>query len=262
MLRRFLRPAPGDRLVDLGCGSGKVLIWNGDCGAHQVGVDVSPYFSREARSSVDLVLGDLRALPFGDGAFTKAYALDVFEHLSRDSLAVMLREAARVLVPGGHLFVYSHVRKNAGVAAGLKAINRLARRLERWGWIDLEHERLRKSDHVNPLADIPDLRRMTAAAGFSIARITYYTPLVGGFVENILVRMAERMIGSGIGGQGSEIGDGKRTGENRRSAIKARLSHGGPLYAVLRALTFVMKLDLVLFGRIESGPFFALLKKE
>ena len=67
----------------------------------------------EARADVDLLLGDLRRLPFADGTFTKAYSLDVLEHLSPDALRAMLTEAARVLAPGGHLFVYTHVRKNA-----------------------------------------------------------------------------------------------------------------------------------------------------
>ena len=57
------------------------------------------------------------ALPFADGAFTKGYALDVFEHLSREALAGVLREASRVLAPGGRLFVYSHVRKNSRAGA-------------------------------------------------------------------------------------------------------------------------------------------------
>ena len=56
----------------------------------------------------------------------------------------------------------------------------------------MRQERLRKSDHLNPLADVPDLERVARAAGFRIARITFYTPIVGGFVENILMRMAER----------------------------------------------------------------------
>ena len=33
-------------------------------------------------------------------------------------------------------------------------------------------------------------------------------------------------------------------------------------YAALRALSSLMKLDLLLFGRITSGPFFALLVKQ
>jgi SAM-dependent methyltransferase len=140
----------------------------------------------------DLVLGDLRRLPFADGTFAKAYALDVVEHLSRDGLAAVLAEIARVMQPGGRLFLYSHVRKNSWLAHGLKGINATARWLERIGLVDLAQERLRKSDHLNPLADIPDLEATVQAAGFRIARIRYYTPLIGAFVENILMRMAER----------------------------------------------------------------------
>jgi SAM-dependent methyltransferase len=192
MLRRFLDPGPDDLVVDLGCGSGRTLLWNRDLGSSSVGIDISPFFSTEARRDVDLLLGDLRRLPFADGTFTKAWSLDVLEHLSPDALRAMLREAARVLKPGGALFVYTHVRKNAPIAAGLRAINTLARQLERLGLIDMRQERLRKSDHVNPLRDIPDLERVARDTGFRIARIRYYTPIVGGLVENILMRMAER----------------------------------------------------------------------
>ena len=90
------------------------------------------------------------------------------------------------------LFVYTHVRKNAPIAAGLKWINRAAKQLERWDLIDLRQEHLRKSDHLNPLRDIPHLETVAAETGFRIAKIRFYTPIVGGFVENILMRMAER----------------------------------------------------------------------
>ena len=96
----FLRPGPGDLVIDLGCGSGRMLVWNQDSGACQVGVDVSPFFAHEALAGADLALGDLRRLPFADGAFTKGYALDVFEHLSRDGLAGVLREAVAGAGPG------------------------------------------------------------------------------------------------------------------------------------------------------------------
>ncbi|MBA2302940.1 MAG: class I SAM-dependent methyltransferase, partial [Acidobacteria bacterium] len=192
MLRKFLAPSPGELVVDLGCGSGRALLWNRDLGAALVGIDIAPFFSRDARQHIDLMLGDLRTLPFADATFDKAWSLDVLEHLSPDALAGMLGEASRVLKPGGALFVYTHVRKNAPIAAGLKWINNLARRLERLDLIDLRQERLRKSDHLNPLRDIPHLEEVAAAAGFSIGRINFYTPIVGGFVENIMMRMAER----------------------------------------------------------------------
>ena len=119
--------------------------------------------SRTTRApAIDLLLGDLRQLPFADGTFDKAWSLDVLEHLSPEALRGMLTEAARVLKPGGALFVYTHVRKNAPIAAGLNWINALARRLERWDLIDLRQERLRKSDHLNPLRDVPHLEAVVA----------------------------------------------------------------------------------------------------
>jgi SAM-dependent methyltransferase len=265
MLRKFLRPGPSDLVIDLGCGSGRTLVWNLDSGASQVGVDVSPFFANEALSGADLALGDLRKLPFADGAFTKGYALDVFEHLSREGLAGVLHEASRVLAPGGQLFVYSHVRKNSRLALGLRFINRITGLLHRVGAVDLTQENLRKSDHLNPLADIPDLERTVGAAGFRIARIRYYTPLVGGVVENILVRSAERWMAKRAAKRSAAAGmpDGDQAVHTRaaRKQAQEQIARGGFVLAGLKALTALMKLDVLLFGRVRSGPFFALLEK-
>jgi SAM-dependent methyltransferase len=276
MLREYLRPGTADLVVDLGCGSGRTLVWNQDLGAFQVGVDVSPYFAQEALAGANLALGDLRRLPFADGVFTKGYALDVFEHLSRDGLAGVLREASRVLAPGGQLFVYSHVRRNSRLALGLRFINRVAGLMHRVGAVDLTQEHLRKSDHLNPLADIPDLERTVGAAGFRIARIRYYTPLVGGVVENILVRSAEQWMArraarraarSAPAARAAAAGAAEDAAERAayqraaRTAAKARIARGGLVLLGLKVLTALMKLDVILFGRVRSGPFFALLEK-
>ena len=264
MLRDFLRPSRSDRVVDLGCGSGRALLWNRDWGARTVGIDISPFFSEDARFEVDLLLGDLRRLPFADAAFTKAFSLDVLEHLSPDALRGMLTEAARVLEPGGELFVYTHVRKNARIAVALRWINAFARRLERAGLIDMRQERLRKSDHVNPLRDIPELEAVVHECGFRIARIRFYTPLVGGFVENILVRVAERAMARRAAkrfGTAAGPDTDARAIREARTAAKERIARNGATYTALRGLSLAMKLDLLLFGRIPSGPFFALLVK-
>jgi SAM-dependent methyltransferase len=266
MLRSFLVPEPHDRVVDLGCGSGRTLLWNRDWGAAAVGIDISPFFSAEARQDIDLLIGDLRKLPFADGTFTKACSLDVLEHLSPEALRGMLAEAARVLAPGGALFVYTHVRKNARIAIGLRWINALAEQLQRWGLTDLRQEHLRKSDHLNPLRDIPELEQVARDAGFRIGRIRYYTPIVGGFVENILMRMAERAMARRAARRLGPAGDQAETDaqaiREARTAAKRRIASSPATYGALRALSFAMKLDLLLFGRIRSGPFFALLVKE
>jgi SAM-dependent methyltransferase len=264
MLRAFLAPTSADRVVDLGCGSGRALVWNQDWGAYPVGIDVSPHFADEARVGVDLVIGDLRRLPFADGAFTKAFSLDVAEHLSRESLVEMLQEGRRVLAPGGALFLYTHVRKNSSLALGLRAINGVAKRLDRIGLISLGQERLRKSDHINPLADIADFRRVAGEAGFRVARIRYYTPLVGGVVENLLVRLAEGALTRRLAARGAESGSSNEASAMRAARLEAkeRIAQRGASYRGLRMLTWLMKLDILLFGRIETGPFFALLIRE
>ncbi len=266
MLRTFLAPEPHDVVVDLGCGSGRALLWNRDWGSRTIGIDISPFFSSDARQSIDLLIGDLRRLPFADGTFTKAFSLDVLEHLSPQALREMLAEASRILAPGGELFVYTHVRKIAPVAVGLRWINAFGRRLETWGLIDARQERLRKSDHLNPLRDIAELEQVVSEAGFRIRRIRYYTPIVGGLVENIMMRMAERAMAKRAAHRlrstvSADEADAQAIRE-ARTAAKARIARSPTTYATLRLLSFFMKLDLLLFGRIQSGPFFALLVKE
>ena len=262
MLRAFLAPQPGELVVDLGCGSGRALLWNRDFGAAMVGIDIAPFFSQDARRDIDLMLGDLRKLPFADHTFDKAWSLDVLEHLSPEALEGMLKEANRVLKPGGALFVYTHVRKNAPIAAGLKWINALARRLERWDLIDLRQERLRKSDHLNPLRDVPHLEAVAAATGFRIGKIRFYTPIVGGFVENIMMRVAERTMARRAAKRLPASADADAAAvKEARTAAKQRIASSPTTYAALRGLSYLMKLDLLFFGRVTSGPFFALLVK-
>jgi hypothetical protein len=182
----------------------------------------------------------------------------------------MLREANRVLVPGGALFLYTHVRRNSPLALGLRLINRIAAIFDRLGLLDLSQEKLRKSDHINPLADHGDFRQIAEGAGFRIARVRYYTPLVGAAIENLLVRLAEGVLARRAvrrrrsAGQSGESAAAERIEGLRAARLEAkeRIGRRGMAYGALRTLTWLSKLDLVLFGRIPSGPFFALLVKD
>ena len=260
-LRAFLALGPADRVVDLGCGSGRTMIWNRGTGASFTGIDISAFFSKDAIESCDLLLGDLRKLPLADKAFTKAWSLDVLEHLSPQALHEMLSEANRVLADGGVMFVYTHVRKNGPLAAGVRLVNRLADGLERIGLLDLRTERLRKSDHLNPIADHDDLRRVAADAGFDVDRITYYTPIIGAFVENILARMVEQRLARRATAAAPLTADAGTGIRAARANAKARLRKRGGVYWATRAVTGLMYLDVLLWGRFRSGPFFARLRK-
>ena len=169
MLRKFLDMQPDDVVLDLGCGSGRFCVWSAETGAHLVGADTGTFFAREALSTVDLVVGELRKLPFADGSVTKAYTIDVLEHLSPDGLTATLDEVARVLQPGGALFVYTHVRQRSVLAPLLSLVARISLAIERPGFADLTIEKLRKTDHLNPLMSRSHLDEVAAEAGFTCA---------------------------------------------------------------------------------------------
>jgi hypothetical protein len=46
-----------------------------------------------------------------------------------------------------------------------------------------------------------------------------------------------------------------------RTAARARVARGGLAAMVLQTLTALMWLDIVLFGRFRTGPYFLLLRK-
>ena len=79
---------------------------------------------------------------------------------ARRSPAMLARGGARAGAGRRAVRLHATCGRTRAIALGLRVINRLARRLERVGLIDMTQERLRKSDHLNPLADIPDLERV------------------------------------------------------------------------------------------------------
>jgi SAM-dependent methyltransferase len=258
MLRTFLQPGPGDVVLDLGCGSGRFAVWNLDSGAHFVGVDTGTFFAAESRASLDLVVGELRKLPLADGSVTKAYAIDVVEHLSPEGLDAMLAEIHRVLAPGGSLFIYTHVMQLSPFAPVLAAITRFSRAVERAGLADLTVDRLRPTDHLNPLASRGHLDEVAAGAGFSVERFRYYTPILSRMAESVFVPIAAHLLARRKSSKTGVDGAALRAA---RLEAKRTLARRGIMYRALQAMTSVVMLDVRLLGGVRSGPFFALLVK-
>ena len=63
-------------------------------------------------------------------------------------------------------------------------MNRVAYGLDSIGLISLSQERLRKSDHINPLSDMNDFRAVAAAAGFRLNRALLHPAGRGGCRES------------------------------------------------------------------------------
>jgi SAM-dependent methyltransferase/uncharacterized protein YbaR (Trm112 family) len=258
MLRKFLQPGPGDVVLDLGCGSGRFAMWNLESGAHFIGVDTVTFFAAESRKSLDLVVGELRKLPFADGSVTKAYAIDVVEHLSPESLDAMLREIHRVLAPGGALFIYTHVMQLSPLAPVLAVITAVSRGIERAGLSDLTVDRLRPTDHLNPLASRAHLDEVAARSGFRVEQFRYYTPILSRIAESVLVPAAAHIFARR---RSTKAGVDSAALRSARLEAKRTLARGGVMYRALQVMTAIVMLDVRLLGRVKSGPFFGLLVK-
>ena len=123
--RRVLRRmaelvTPGERVIDIGCGTGSLAVLCAKRGARVTAIDSSAAMLRLAKSKIaDLGLSEaveFREMSavnldgaFTDGAFDIIVSSFAFSELSDDEQAFVLRECARLLVEGSQLLVADEV---------------------------------------------------------------------------------------------------------------------------------------------------------
>ena len=96
-----LAARPGDRVLDLACGTGDLCRELAAAGCHPIGFDLSPGMLDHARVVAPLVLADALQLPVPDAradGITCGFALRNFT-----DLAAFASECVRVLRPGGRV---------------------------------------------------------------------------------------------------------------------------------------------------------------
>ena len=136
-----------DKLLDVGCGS----AWLAEHFDDYTGVDASPdAAARAAERGRNVVTADVQAgFPFDDGAFDGVVMKDLLEHLTDPVAAV--REARRVLKPGGRVFASSPDA-------------------QRWVWDDYTH--------VRPFSR-KSYRLLFADNGFDVQTVAYESVMPG-----------------------------------------------------------------------------------
>lgn len=98
----------GDRVIDIGCGTGNTSLAAARRRAHVAGVDPVPGLLEKAKErasfeglEIDFRDGGAEAIPFHDASFD--VALSTFGLIFSKDPEASVREAARVLCPGGRL---------------------------------------------------------------------------------------------------------------------------------------------------------------
>ncbi|MGH8631433.1 MAG: class I SAM-dependent methyltransferase, partial [Burkholderiales bacterium] len=134
---RKLRLAPGERLLDIGCGWGGLILHAAQrYGVHALGITLSEPQARLARERLaaaglsdrcQVEVRDYRQLG-GDEAFDKVVSIGMVEHVGRARLAEYFTQAYRVLRPGG-LFLSHGIVTMAGARP-----KTVATRVKDWAW--------------------------------------------------------------------------------------------------------------------------------
>ncbi|MBA2597840.1 MAG: methyltransferase domain-containing protein [Chloroflexia bacterium] len=118
--------APGDRVLEVGCGTGEVALRartrSGPTGS-VAGIDASSEMIAVARQKaaranldIDLRIAAVEALPFADATFDVVLSSLMMHHLPEDLKPRALAEMRRVLAPGGRLLVVDFQRPKSRLA--------------------------------------------------------------------------------------------------------------------------------------------------
>ncbi len=118
LARALIQLAPRGRYVDLGIGDGLLTLMLAEVGSEVTAVDVSPQMLAALRTraaqkgitNVTTVEGEIEDLPLPDESFDVAVFSQALHHAQDPSRA--LREAWRVLVPGGRVLVIDLLAHN------------------------------------------------------------------------------------------------------------------------------------------------------
>ena len=138
-LAETLKPRPGNRILDVGCGEGLAEVSIGRLHISQVrltGIDLFPAKVAEARrvtrshnQRVDFIAGDACRLPLASGSFDSIFCVAVLQHVA--DVPVAVAEIARVARTNGRIvavepdnsarYLYSSVPSGARTFAASSA---------------------------------------------------------------------------------------------------------------------------------------------
>jgi ubiquinone/menaquinone biosynthesis C-methylase UbiE len=115
-IARHVRPEHGERVLDLGCGTGN---YRDILGQEYTGIDVNPGYIAAARGrhSGEFAVMDCSSLTFADDTFDHVVTIAATHHLNDEELDATLAGASRVCRRGGVIHVLDAVLPETGFTA-------------------------------------------------------------------------------------------------------------------------------------------------
>lgn len=122
---RHFAPLEGARILDIGCGLGVYVRKFREFSEHVCGIDVDAKRLRDGgRTTPNLMRAVAEQLPYRSDTFDVIVLNEVIEHVRDD--AASIREAMRVLRPGGRIVIYAPNRlypfETHGIYVGQKFV--------------------------------------------------------------------------------------------------------------------------------------------
>jgi len=159
----LLAPQPGERILDIGCGTGHLTSQIFESGANVMGVDRSPEViaaARKAFPKLNFEIADARSLSF-DGGFEAAFSNATLHWIHQPLLVI--EGVCRALVPGGRFVAEFGGRGNVR-----KIQNALDRTLVEFG--------LYRPGEVNPwyYPSVAEYATLLERGGFEVRFMTLF----------------------------------------------------------------------------------------
>lgn len=124
---RLLKARSSQRVLDLGCGTGRHLLYLAREGFEAFGIDISPigleharHWLQEENLSAGLTQGDMAAIPCADDFFDGAISIHVIYHGTLQHMRAAIGEIHRVLKPGGLALLTFQSRRGYRYGCGME----------------------------------------------------------------------------------------------------------------------------------------------